>query len=331
MSLFSVLILTHRRPDLLRRCLASLEAADTREVREIIVAVNGEDFQGESVARDFMARIPQLSVIPIARQSRGAARNAMLERAKGEWLYFLDDDVEATPTLFADAAKAIRRNPEAWAIGGPNLTPPQSGLFERTSGCVLGSWIGAGPMRRRYAPGRGGWADERFFALCNLCARANAFKGLGLSFDPDLSSAEENLFIASLADQGRRALYDPDLIVYHRRRGSLGKFLGQVYESGVGRRQVLQKHPRAARAVFFFPALLLLYAVFLLAAYPPWIFWAPPALYALAVLCGALRCGLNNKSLAAPLIFLALVPLSHFSYAAGFLFGRGHRESYKIP
>jgi len=326
---FSVLILTHRRPDLLRSCLRSLAAADLRLVREVVVAVNGEDPEDVDVARSFSALIPNLEIVPMERQSRGTARNSALSKTRGEWIYFLDDDVEAPPGLFARAAGLIAEHGGAWVLGGPNLTPPGSGLFERASGLVLESWIGAGPMRRRYAPGpRPRWADEKSFALCNLCVRAAAFREIGLRFDPDLASAEENLFVSELSALERRALYAPDLAVYHRRRACLGKFLAQVYESGVGRRQLLGKFPKALKAVFFFPAALILYAVFLAVARPVWPFWIAPALYALAA-SGAAICGAwKNKSPAAGLLFLALVPLCHLAYGAGFLTARPLPKSF---
>ncbi|HVA65879.1 MAG TPA: glycosyltransferase [Elusimicrobiota bacterium] len=328
-ALFSVLVLTHRRPELLRSCLRSLQAADLRLVREIVVAVNGEDMEDVDMARSFSALIPCLEIILLERQSRGAARNAALARTRGEWIYFLDDDVEAPPGLFAEAASLIAKHGDAWVLGGPNLTPPGSGLFERASGLVLESWIGAGPMRRRYAPGpRMLRADEKSFALCNLCARAAAFRELGLRFDPHLASAEENLFVLNLRALGRRALYAPVLAVYHRRRAELGKFLSQVYESGVGRRQITRKLPRAAQAVFFFPAVLVLYAVFLAAARPAWPFWIAPALYALAAAGAAARGAWKSKNPAAGLLFFALVPLCHLAYGTGFLAGRPLPKSF---
>ncbi|MDE2313766.1 MAG: glycosyltransferase family 2 protein, partial [Elusimicrobia bacterium] len=191
---FSVIILTHKRPELLQACLSSLLAAERILVREVLVVVNGNNPEDALAARSFSSRIPGMKIVPLARQSRGAARNAAAAQAQGDWLYFLDDDVEAPPGLFSDAARLLAEHGEAWILGGPNLTPPDSGLFERASGLVLESWIGAGPMRRRYASGPGPrWADEKSFALCNLCIRAAAFREAGLRFAPELASAEENL------------------------------------------------------------------------------------------------------------------------------------------
>ncbi len=321
--LFSAIVLTHKRPELLRSCLSSLSTADRSLVREVLLIVNGNDPEDAAAARSFSSRIPGMKILPLERQSRGAARNAAAAMAQGEWLYFLDDDVEVPPELFSDAGSLLAAHDEAWILGGPNLTPPDSGLFERASGLVLESRIGAGPMRRRYAPGPGPrWADEKSFALCNLCIRAAAFRELGLNFDPALASAEENLFVAQLRSLGRPALYAPALAVYHRRRASLGTFLSQVYESGVGRRQIMRKLSKTAQAVFFFPAILVLYAFSLAILRPIAPYWALPALYVLAVAGEAVQSALRKKSAAAGLLFALLVPLSHVAYGAGFLTGK---------
>jgi glycosyltransferase involved in cell wall biosynthesis len=68
---------------------------------------------------------PGLLEIIIARGRQPAVqRNAALRAARGEWIYFLDDDAVAPPDNlerarrhFADAAVVM--------VGGPNLCPPR--------------------------------------------------------------------------------------------------------------------------------------------------------------------------------------------------------------
>lgn len=92
--LTSVIVVACGEGRRLERCLAALER--TREPEhpiEIVVVDNGCDAQ----AQRLLASRPDLILIRNA-ENRGApqARNQALERARGEWIVFLDDDVVVT-------------------------------------------------------------------------------------------------------------------------------------------------------------------------------------------------------------------------------------------
>ncbi|MHB2026057.1 MAG: glycosyltransferase [Elusimicrobiota bacterium] len=326
---FSILILTHLRPERLRACLESLARADLRPVKDVIIAVNGEDMRGERIVKSFSGVLPDLKIIRLKRGSRGQGRNAAIPHADADWIYFLDDDVAVHPELFTRAALILKKRPEAWGIGGPNITPKGSSSFEQSSGRVMESWIGAGPMRARYKPGREKWADETSLILCNLCLKKSVFTVLGLAFDPDLKSAEENLLVAKLSRLGARAFYSPELIVYHHRRKSLKSLLFQVYQSGAGRARVIAKFPRAARAIFFLPAFAFIYVGAAALIGPPWPFWIPFCVYALAVAVEAIRWKTESENWAAAARFFSLVFLCHAAYAVGFLTAAAQKNSHE--
>lgn len=84
----SVIVPTRDRPDYLRQALASIRALEAPDLSfEILVGDNGADGRSREVAAEFGA-----IYIPVAEPGAGAARNAGLANATGDYIAFLDDD-----------------------------------------------------------------------------------------------------------------------------------------------------------------------------------------------------------------------------------------------
>src|SRR5688572_644757 len=84
----SVVVPTRDRPKFLRESLASIRALEADDLTfEILVGDNGKDPQSLAVCEEFGARH-----FSVARNGAGAARNAGLKAATGDFIAFLDDD-----------------------------------------------------------------------------------------------------------------------------------------------------------------------------------------------------------------------------------------------
>lgn len=125
----SVVVPTCNRPALLREALASIRARETESVTfEILVGDNGADPQTRVVAEEFGARY-----LPVSRRGAGAARNAGLDAATGEFIAFLDDDdvwldgavhghlalLDARPDLDGAFSKIISTDPQLRPLSEP--------------------------------------------------------------------------------------------------------------------------------------------------------------------------------------------------------------------
>jgi GT2 family glycosyltransferase len=317
----SAVLLTYRRADYLRECLDSLVAADRRSLVEILAVVNGDDPESVRVLESYKPRLPELRALVLERKTRGGARNEAAAAAKGDVLYFLDDDLAVAPDLFAKAAELFARHPDVWAAGGPNLTPPTDSRFQQAVGAVLSSRFGAWTMSRRYAPrGAAGPADDRSLMLCSLGVRRDAFAQAGLAFDDRLASAEENLLLSELAARGRGLYYDPELVVYHHRRPDFLGFVTQTFKCGAGRWQATRVAPSSFSPLFALPSAL----VVLLLAAPllPRAFTAPLLdLYLLLAAAQAALYAFSAGGLVGGALAFALIPAGHLSYGLGFLLG----------
>ena len=84
----SVVVPTRNRPETLRQALASIRALEAEDLAfEILVGDNGDDARTREVCAEFGAKH-----LPVSGNGAGAARNAGLFAATGEFIAFLDDD-----------------------------------------------------------------------------------------------------------------------------------------------------------------------------------------------------------------------------------------------
>ena len=247
----SICIVTGRRDAVLDACLVSLQQQEDAPSWELLVCAEGDPAVIQAVAR----RFPDANVCYVDHALPGAARNLLVEQARGDLLLFLDDDVTVDPGLLARLQRVADEHPECDVFGGPNDTPPDSSRFQITQGAVLASIVGSGPVRRRYGAHPAGEADERFFILCNLAVRRDVM----VAFDHDLLCAEENEMLAELAHRGIRMHYDPELVAYHERRATFAGFARQMHKYGRGRGQVLVRRPGTFRPAYLAPSALLTY------------------------------------------------------------------------
>ena len=317
----SVCIVTGRRIPMLHECLASVRAQVGAPGFEVLVVSDGDADVADAVRQHFpAARVGFVdSALP------GAARNLLIERARGELLLFLDDDAALRPDALRRLDQLATAHPEADVFGGPNDTPPGGSRFQAVQGAVLASLMGSGPVRRRYGAHPATHADERFFILCNLAVRRSVM----VPFATQLICAEENAVLAELAADGVVMYYDPDLVAYHERRPTLRGFLSQMHKYGRGRGQVIALRPRELRPSFVVPSALLAFLV----ALPLLVLLAGPvALLPLVGYLGAVGAnaawiaGTLRSAWAAP-VAGTLTVLLHLWYGAGVIRGVAGRPS----
>ena len=315
----SIVIPTHGRLPALKKCLASILAAALPEETEILVVCNGSDPPTEAFLNQLASSDPRLRLIVIAPGSPAHARNLALSEARGEVVYFLDDDVTIAPDLFSRALEVFAERPEVDVLGGPNLTPAASSMFEQCVGNVLASPFGSAHVCGRYrSTGQLRATDDRALILCNLAIRRRAIVGRTPVFGSDLVCNEENLLLGLLALENRVMLHDPDLVVYHSRRATLGGFARQIFRYGRGRWQNTMALPGSLSPVYLIPSLFLLYLVAIPLLPAGWRL-IPAAVYVVLLLVFAAKESTRTGRLQAFPQFLILFPACHLAYGAGLM------------
>ncbi len=124
-------ICTWNRADLLRRTLAQL--CNLVPVKgatwELIVVNNNCSDETDAVLEEFRERLPLVRVVE-TKPGLSHARNAAVAAAKGDFIFWLDDDVLVDPIWLASYAEAVMRKPSSDILGGPiepwfDGTPPK--------------------------------------------------------------------------------------------------------------------------------------------------------------------------------------------------------------
>jgi succinoglycan biosynthesis protein ExoA len=260
----------------------------------------------------------QLEILVARGRQPSVQRNTALRAARGELIYFLDDDSCPPPGNLRRAA-AHFADPAVKMAGGPNLCPADAPALEQVFALVLASWLAFGPSRARYwSVGQTRASGEKELILCNLLARRADLLELG-GFNEALYPNEENALMDELQKRGGRLIYDPGLVVHRRPRRNLASFCRMLMTYGRGRAEQFRVNPTPGSALNFVPPLFCVYlaGVLPLLALLGKLALVPLAFYALAVLLQTLALvpmGGVMRSVAA----LPLIVLTHVLYGVGF-------------
>ena len=245
-------------------------------------------------------------------------RNAALRAAKGELIYFLDDDSLALPGSVRRAVEHFR-DPKVQMIGGPNLCPEDAPFLEQVFALVLASWIAFGPSRARYTKvGTVRATSEKELILCNMLARRETVLRHG-GFNEALYPNEENALMDNIEREGGKLLYDPELFVWRRPRRTMKAFVKMLLNYGRGRAEQFRTTPTFGSALNFVPPLFCVYLVALPALLfcCPLVSLLPLAAYLFVLLLQVValvpRGGIVRSACALPFIFL-----THVFYGLGF-------------
>lgn len=301
---------------------------DLPNVTVIIAAPPGmKDIRAVTGAKAMDYPPDKLEIIVTRGRQPSVQRNTALRAARGEIIYFLDDDSVPLPENLQRAVKQFSR-PEVQMVGGPNLCPPDSSNLQKAFSLTMGTKLAFFSSAARYRSiGKVRESSEKEIILCNLLGRRDAMLELG-GFNEKLYPNEENALMDELQKRGGKLIYDPELIVHRHPRPTLKAFCKMLMNYGRGRAEQFRLHPTANSIVNFIPPLFVLYLLALpllcFFHFPFSIFHlplpvVPVVVYAIAVFAQALV-AVGKQLHWLPRISL-LIFLSHTLYGLGIIRG----------
>lgn len=216
----TVIIVNYNSGARLAECLARL-ARQTRRDFAIIVIDNQSSDGSQEAAR--VAALPVMLIEAGANLGFAAANNRAAEKARGEWLVFLNPDAYAAPDWFEKLMQGAARYPFADAFGSTQIDALDPTKLD-----------GAGDVFHVFGVAyRGGYGwpvgkapgDGECFAPCAAAAmyRRARFEALG-GFDESFFCYGEDVDLGfRLRLAGGRAVQLADAAVFHEGSGITGR------------------------------------------------------------------------------------------------------------
>ena len=289
---FSVILLTCKRLELLKSCLASIGHLENpaKLSFEVLICVNGDDqdfdhlhstilFQKllcqpyiwlllqqvncylslETHSFDYLNNqnyefLSLSSSLPV-----GEARNKLIKKAKGKFLLFIDDDVELPKNYLLHACAELIGD-KTDIFGGPDQSVKSRNHFQYVLNNLMKSYFCMGPTKYRHVEtSTQVVADEKSLILCNLWIRGTIFETY--SFPKEYVRNEENLLMSQLKIDGYKFKYINHLLVYHHRKKNLAKLARATFYSGRYRFISILEKPQSLEPIFLVPLLALIFMI----------------------------------------------------------------------
>ena len=115
--LISVIVPVYNAARYLPRCMDSILTQTHRRL-EVILINDGSTDESGAVCDDYAARDKRVTVLHQENGGVSSARNAGLDKAKGDYIGFVDSDDEAMPELFEKLLGAIKKHNKQIAVCG---------------------------------------------------------------------------------------------------------------------------------------------------------------------------------------------------------------------
>ncbi|AZI69611.1 glycosyltransferase [Cloacibacterium normanense] len=305
----SIVVAIFNRKDELFELLNSLIAQTDKDF-EVIIVDDGSFVDLVPTVETFKEML-NIQYFKKANSGPGLSRNYGANRAKNDWLVFVDSDVIVEKDYIENIKKNLEKT-DCAAFGGADKAHKGFNLLQKAISYSMTSVFTTGGIRgskkavTRFQPRSFNMGVNKEIFL-----KIGGFSEMRIGEDPDLSM--------TIWENGYQTAFFDDIGVYHKRRTDLGKFSKQVYQFGCARPILNQRHPNYVKPTFWFPTLFLLGYVagileyfllqkgFVLACY---------GFYTLVIFVHALYLT-KNIAIAAQAIITTYIQM--FSYGYGFL------------
>jgi glycosyltransferase involved in cell wall biosynthesis len=223
---FSVVIPTYNRLGRLRHVITALEQqAYPSDTYEVIVISDGSTDGTDAYLEALRSTMP-VQWFPQANRGPAAARNAGIQKAGGEFILFIDDDLVPEPRLLAEHARSHYEARRDVVVLGPMLTP---------KGFEMAPWVRWEQemlMKQYKAMLRGDWpATARQFYTGNASLRRSHILAAG-GFDEGFRRAEDVELAYRLADRGLDFVFNMQAVGMHFAERSFRAWLDAAYTYG---------------------------------------------------------------------------------------------------
>ena len=236
----SVVIATYDRPDMLRRCLASIVAQRTTRPVQIVVVDN---HPASGVTRDVVEEFPRVQLVEEERPGLSYARNRGIAAATGDIIICTDDDVTCPPDWVERLLVPFRQRDVMVVTGNvlpASLETEAERLFEKYGGLGRG-FTPFKVDREWFARGRRAVPTWWLGCTANAAFRARIFRSPDIGLMDEALGAgsptgcsEDTYVFYRVLQAGFAISYEPRAYVWHHHRATLEALRRQIYSYSKG-------------------------------------------------------------------------------------------------
>ncbi len=229
----------------LKSCLKALGQQTYEDFTVTIVDGYSKDGTVE-VAEEFGA-----TIIYDKGKTRGHACNTALSQMTEDIIVFTDADTMPKKNWLENLVRHFDRE-EVSSVGGPNVAPPNDPYVGKCADVTYGSLIMTGDTR--YGKIMKEVVPISHNPGCNAAYRKSVIDDVR-GFEPDLPTAEDLVLDHSITEAGYKIFFDPEAVVFHKRRPTLKGYTKQIYRYGIGRAMANRRHPGLKSKFHILPTL----------------------------------------------------------------------------
>ena len=303
----SLIIPLYNRPEEIKELLESLCLQSDSDF-EVVVVEDGSTLKSDQIVESYSEKL-NLQYFFKPNSGPGQSRNYGAERAKGNYLIFLDSDC-LIPKDYVRAVRQFLDENFVDAFGGPDRADDSFTAIQKAINYSMTALFTTGGIRgnvksvEKFHPRsfNMGYSREVF-------EKTKGFAEMRFGEDIDMSIRMMKL--------GFKTALIPEAYVYHKRRTNFRQFYKQVHNSGIARINLYKRHPESLKLLHFFPAA---FTVFVLVALglSLWTSWGL-ILLAFYLSLIFLEATWTNRSIRVGALAVIASFIQLFSYGMGFI------------
>jgi GT2 family glycosyltransferase len=309
---FSVIVPTFGRPEEVKELLSSFPAQDYKDY-EIIIVDGSNDKQLENIIQQFRGKI---NIRYFYEKGLGISdsRNLGADKAKGEYLIFMDSDCIVSIGYFNNVNKFLSEN-RVEGFTGPDKAHPSFSRRQKAINYAMTSHFTTGGIRgQKIHIGKIHLRGFNMGILKEAFIKIGGFSGLRVGEDIDISLRFQNA--------GYKAALIYNAYVYHKRKTNFLKFFIQLFLHGKARIDLFKRHRKSLKPLYFLPSLFILYllagiSTIFYCSYCFAVFLVTILFYALVLFTDA---SARNKNPGVGLLSVYSSIIMLIAYGAGFIY-----------
>ena len=246
-TLISIIVPAYNRADEIEEFLSSFEKQSVKNF-EVIIVDDGSTDNLKEVIEKYQKKL-QINYYFQQNRGPGSARNLGMSKANGDIFVFIDSDCTVPKNYIENLQNHLSQN-DFDAFGGPDTYKENFSSFLKAVNYAMTSFIGTGGTR-----GAKKSVAKYYPRSFNMGIKKEVYQKIGGM--GKLRHGQDMDFSNRIYQAGFKVKYLSDVIVYHKRRTSLKKFLKQIFNWGIARINLGRIDKNMLKFVHCLPFLLL--------------------------------------------------------------------------